>query len=144
MGLRCLAGRHDVAPGEVRNQGFGFSRCRRCGRDMVRSTRAWRIVPKGFRVVWRRGPPSPAAGSPAQLRLDLPATGRFLVVPAGRSRGRPIGMLFLLFAGLRCLGWAAAGRLRAWRQALRASRRARPPVIRLAPCRSAGSRMTGS
>jgi hypothetical protein len=141
MGLRCIAGRHDVAPGEVRYQGFGFSRCRRCGRDMVRSARAWRIVPNGFRVVWRQGPPPRAASSPAQLRFDLPAAGRALLAPAGKGRGRPIGMVFLGLAGLRCLGWAAAGRVRAWRQALRAPRRA-GPVIRLAPCPQ--SQMTGS
>lgn len=50
--LLCSLGWH--SPGRTRwNRGLCFSRCRRCGRDLVRKdSGGWR-VPKGFRVVWR-------------------------------------------------------------------------------------------
>jgi hypothetical protein len=133
MPVSCIAGQHAVAPGEVRNQGFGFSNCLRCGCDMVRSTHDWQVVPRGFRVVWRHGPPRQTEISAAQLLFDLPAAGRSLTVPAGKKRVGPMGNLFLVLAGLRCLGWAAAGRLRSWRQALRAPRTSGLPMMQLAP-----------
>ena len=132
MPVRCIVGQHAAAPGEVRNQGFGFSTCRRCGRDMVRSTQEWRIVPRGFRVVWRRRRPRQAEISAAQLLFDLPSIGRAVAVPARKRRVRPMGNLFLVLAALRCLGWAAAGRLRIWRHALFAPRPAGGPRMQLA------------
>ena len=132
MPVRCIVGQHAAAPGEVHNQGFGFSKCRRCGRDMVRSMHEWQIVPRGFRVVWRHKRPHQAETSAAQLFFDLPSIGRAVAVPAGKRRVRPMGNLFLVLAALRCLGWAAAGRLRIWRQALFAPRPARLPTMQLA------------
>jgi hypothetical protein len=55
MSLLCALGGHEAAPGEVYNGGYYFSRCRRCGDDMIRSGAAWRMVPKGHRVVWAGG-----------------------------------------------------------------------------------------
>jgi hypothetical protein len=132
MRVRCIAGQHEAAPREVRNQGFGFSICRGCGRDMVRTNREWRIVPRGFRVVWKHRPPQQTVISAAQLFFDLPSTGRSLVVPARPRRARPMGLLFLVMAALRWLGWAAAGRLGAWGRALRAARPAGLPPMQLA------------
>ena len=133
MRLSCILGRHDVAPSKAMNQGFAFSRCRCCRRDMVRSRRDWKPVPKGFRVVWRSpaGPRKEVGG--AQLLLDLPAAGRALALrgaPA-RRRGLASAMLDLLAAGLRCLAWAAGDRLRVWRKALLAPRKAERPMLGL-------------
>lgn len=131
MRLHCIAGQHDVAPGEVCNQGFGFSHCRECGRDMIRSRKEWRLVPSGFRVVWRRGIPRQTEISAAQLIFDLPASGRTLVVPCGRRRGRLSGLLGLLPIAAQYLGGAAAVRLRTWLKALFLPRAARPRPVRL-------------
>ncbi len=126
----CTLGNHAAAPGEVRNQGFAFSRCRGCGRDLVRSNRAWRTVPKGFRVVWRPAA-APAEFSAAQFLLDLPAAGRALTVVAGRRRRRIAAMVELAVTGLRVLLDAGAQRVRTWRLALIAPRRSRPALLRL-------------
>lgn len=139
MRVSCIVGQHSAGPVEVRNQGFGFSNCQRCGRDLVRSNRAWRIVPRGFRVVWRHRPPPQTEISAAQFLFDLPADGRALILPARKARARPMGSLFLVMAAFRYLGWAAAGRLRIWRKALLAPRPAGLPIRQLAP---AGSRTT--
>ena len=115
----CFAGKHVAAPDPIRNQGLEFSKCVRCGRDMIRSRRAWRQVPKGFRVAWRR--PLPDAGQVAatQLLLDLPATGRAVdLARQGRSGpGRPgpgrIRLaLELVWIGLHCLFSALARNFR--------------------------------
>jgi hypothetical protein len=55
MGLICAIGCHEAAPREVYNCGYHFSRCRRCGRDMIRAGAAWSMVPAGHRVVWKAG-----------------------------------------------------------------------------------------
>lgn len=127
----CTLGNHAAAPGEVRNQGFAFSRCRCCGRDLVRSNRAWRTVPRGFRVVWRRPAAGPAEFSAAQLLLDLPAAGRALTIVARRRRRRIAAMVELAVTGLRVLLEAGAQRVRTWRRALTAPRPARPLLLRL-------------
>ncbi len=133
MRIACAVGRHEVAPGEVRNQGFAFSRCRCCGRDMVRSSREWRTVPRGFRVVWKRPAARQTEISAAQLLLDLPAAGRALALRAAPDprRGHVSAILDLLAAALRYLAWAGAARLRAWRSALLGPRMVRQPVFRL-------------
>lgn len=111
MSLTCLLGGHRAFPSSVRNQGFYFSQCRCCGRDMIRSSRGWQIVPKGFRVVWRR----------ASTIRNLPVA----VAP-----GAPAGLVRRLAAALDLAGIAfrtlyslAARRLSAWR----ASARETPP-----------------
>jgi hypothetical protein len=57
MTLLCTLLNHATGPHMLRNQGFAFSICRRCGRDMIRSVEPpatkWRVVPTGFRVAWR-------------------------------------------------------------------------------------------
>lgn len=55
MSLLCALGGHEAGAGEIYNGGYYFARCRRCGRDMIRSGAAWRMVPDGHRVVWRSG-----------------------------------------------------------------------------------------
>ena len=50
------------------NRGQCFTRCTRCGADLVRREGFWGPVPKGFRIVWKAaddgrrgdiGPPPP-------------------------------------------------------------------------------------
>ncbi len=112
MSTQCTAGKHDAAPGAVRNQGFEFSRCRRCGRDLIRSNAKWTTVPTGFRVVWRRHAPTPRENA-AQLLLNLPAAGRALALPAGRQRpaSRLAAALEALLIGLRYAAGAAFERV---------------------------------
>lgn len=55
MSILCALGGHEAGAGEVYNCGYWFSRCRRCGRDMLRSGGGWETVPPGHRVVWRSG-----------------------------------------------------------------------------------------
>jgi len=119
MSIICLLAGHHAFPSSVRNQGFYFSQCRCCGRDMIRSQRGWHKVPKGFRVVWRRA---------ATIR-NLP------VAVAPGSRGgfahRITAALELAGTALRALTTLAAGRLRAWRTALAAPLQPRPLVLLL-------------
>jgi hypothetical protein len=61
MSLFCQLLNHTPVSDTQINQGFAFSRCRRCGRDMIRSVEGrpateWKTVPSGFRVV--REPPA--------------------------------------------------------------------------------------
>lgn len=53
--MLCELGLHRVdRDAAVWNVGIGFSRCVRCGREMVRrSGRSWGVVPRGYAVVWR-------------------------------------------------------------------------------------------
>jgi hypothetical protein len=51
----CAISGHEAAPREAYNSGFHFSRCRRCGRDMIRSSGTWQAVPGGHRVAWKSG-----------------------------------------------------------------------------------------
>lgn len=115
MTYSCNSGRHAVASPGVRNQGFEFGKCTRCGRDLLRSGGDWRTVPKGFRVVWRRDPPPAAGKAPA------------------RSRARPRNPLAvaaeLAWLAARCLGWKISDGLRAGMKALLAPRAKATPVL---------------
>lgn len=56
MPLPCTLSPHRAAPVVIENQGFLFSRCRRCQCDLVCSSSgppSWHAVPDGFRVAWR-------------------------------------------------------------------------------------------
>jgi hypothetical protein len=131
MRLHCIAGLHDVAPGEVRNLGLEFSHCRCCRRDMVRSRRHWRTVPKGFRVVWKRVAPRRTEIDAAQLFFDLPSAERSRTIPIRGQRKRGSGLLDLVAAGLQYFAWTVVGRLQAWRKTFAPRRTAGPPVLRL-------------
>lgn len=141
MHFQCSFGRHEAAPGEVRNQGFGFSRCRGCGCDLVRSSREWRTVPKGFRVAWRRTASRQTELYAGQLLFDLPVKGRALTLVTIGKRSTLSCLIELLIAGLRYFAGAAARRLGAWQRALLMPRRA--PLPRLALAARAGAPATG-
>ena len=115
MSLSCPDGKHVALPRPIRNQGFDFGRCRRCGRDMVRSRCAWRAVPDGFQVVWRRDPPGNGETSAAQLKLNLEEHGPPAASPApsgAAGADRDGGRVVVL--GLRGLASAMAERARLW------------------------------
>jgi hypothetical protein len=114
MRRSCAASQHVALWRPVRNQGFDFGRCRKCGRDLVRSRRAWRTVPEGFRVVWRRSPPGASDSSAAQLKLELHDERR-MAAPGRRSRVAVAAELALL--GVRGLASAMAERARLWLRA---------------------------
>ena len=76
MALLCTLLRHIVTPHVSRNQGFEFSTCRRCGRDMIRSAEPraskWKPVPAGFRVIWRNTDLNQQKRSAARQRQENP------------------------------------------------------------------------
>jgi len=110
----CFFGRHTPSPGEIRNQGFAFTRCRRCRRDLVRAGSAWRSVPKGFRIVWRPGKRAQAEQNAAQSLLGASlAPGRALTVIEPNEGWRSmLALVGLTGAGLRMLLWRLADRQR--------------------------------
>ena len=61
--LRCRWGRHKPDPVARWNHGYYFSRCRRCGVDLVRTDYGRWEPPRGFRVVWRSSRPEHALGA---------------------------------------------------------------------------------
>ena len=67
MPLLCSIGFHRPSPDEVWNKGWYFTRCERCGTDLVRTgSGKWR-VPKGQKVVWRpRTPRGKRPGEPPE------------------------------------------------------------------------------
>ena len=56
MNLLCLVGGHRAAEEQLWNNGYYFSHCRRCGRDLISRRGRWMRVPSGYRVVWRPRP----------------------------------------------------------------------------------------
>ncbi len=55
MKIMCALAGHEPGGKVAYNGGFHFSSCRRCGRDMFRSSGAWEAVPEGHRVAWKSG-----------------------------------------------------------------------------------------
>jgi hypothetical protein len=73
MSLLCSLGWH--SPGALArwNDGYYFTRCSRCGCDLVRPIDGnWR-VPKGYRVVWRAPGETPPAPRPVEATPAAPA-----------------------------------------------------------------------
>ncbi len=54
MGILCSVGRHRPDSGRVWNDGYWFSRCTGCERDLIGRCGEWRTIPRGYRVVWRK------------------------------------------------------------------------------------------
>jgi CheY-like chemotaxis protein len=70
MNLLCSLKGHDPSPDEVCNDGRCFTRCRRCGAELMREGDKWQPLPRGFRVVWKPAeadapPPPPPPAPPA-------------------------------------------------------------------------------
>ena len=64
MKFVCSIAGHRPSPDEVCNGGKCFTRCERCGAELVRSGADWQPVPKGFRVVWKQPDEQPPAAAP--------------------------------------------------------------------------------
>lgn len=56
--LLCELGRHSPGPLPIWNNGYYFSACRRCGRDIVRPFQGRWQTPRGYQVVWQRDRPA--------------------------------------------------------------------------------------
>ena len=83
MQILCRLGWHEADRGEVYNEGYYFSTCFRCRRDMIRFGGAWQLVPAGHRVAWRKERLARSAGPDcatvlpvlvAECRLPGPGT----------------------------------------------------------------------
>jgi hypothetical protein len=139
MSLLCLSGRHAARPSNIANQGYYFSRCARCRRDLIGSAVKWKPVPRGKRVVWR---PVHRRGAAARFK---PVYNVPMVIPqpvAQSRRPRPRFTFAKLVAADLCLfAWSGAQGIRQWQSNLLAHlarQRSRPremPVIRM-PYRS--------
>ena len=77
MPLICSLGFHRPPPIARWNHGYYFSKCKRCGADLVRTAYGRWQVPKGFRVIWQAQPPAHAEAAtlepiaaPKSERLD--------------------------------------------------------------------------
>ena len=68
----CNMGWHRVSADVRWNSGYYFSRCERCGRDLVRTIYGRWHVPRGYRVVWQKAAPA----GPLPSSLDRRAPGR--------------------------------------------------------------------
>lgn len=55
MNIFCRTGAHSPVASNVWNDGYYFSECARCGREMIKAggTDRWRPVPKNYRIVWK-------------------------------------------------------------------------------------------
>lgn len=123
MSLLCRIAKHSPYPSMVRNQGFHFSSCRRCGRDMVRSGELWTPVPKGSRVVWKLVErPRTEKPAPVDTRTNLPV---LYAVPqphaeAALAEEYRVRQQFsfgeIVSAGVKLLIWYGADRLQQWRR----------------------------
>jgi hypothetical protein len=70
----CNLGWHRVSADVRWNSGYYFSRCERCGRDLVRTIYGRWHVPRGYRVVWQKA--APAHALPLGLDRRVPAKRR--------------------------------------------------------------------
>ena len=128
MRLHCIVGNHAPLPPAAANQGFQFSTCEHCGRDMVRSGRSWREVPHKFRVVWRQAATGPGHRPGVNRRNHHP-------LPVPMPRPVPLlsgllGLADLVITALRVALWAFRDRMNAFSLTLRLLRPSRP-VLRL-------------
>ena len=69
MKMMCRVRGHQASPDEICNGGDCFSRCLRCGEELIKAGDEWRPLPKGFRVVWKESPP-PEPHVPPQTAIE--------------------------------------------------------------------------
>jgi hypothetical protein len=161
MHLVCHIKTHSAAATVMENQGFAFSRCRRCQHDLVRSLNSsgdsWREVPAGFRVAWRDVDTSMFAELSRAGRLSGPVrkAGRFAVQRAadlystlyGSARAAVLAPAHLLRLGglavqsrcqalvavLKLASWGTGDALHLWIYDVRSRIAAGRSVVRLGP-----------
>lgn len=71
---RCHLTGHQPGEQIVWNEGYFFTSCTRCGRDMMRADGPWRTVPRKYRLVWRSGYHRHALPSDFGRRLPVAAS----------------------------------------------------------------------
>jgi len=131
MNIACRVGKHVPSPQTHSNQGFTFSRCARCDRDLMRSNAKWIVVPRQLRVVWRgmedlvaRVDASPAqfltptAAVPAEPSPSCGTMGSAPMPARALRRSSPFSMMDLLGLGAAVLVWLVSDRLRQFRFAV--------------------------
>lgn len=131
MNLLCHVSGHVAAPLVLENQGFLFSRCQRCRRDLIRSapsvvgsaTDSWTGVPEGLRVAWRSADVS-AFDQPSWLQQSW---GRI----RERSQQSAIAVGDAAQVALAVVGWHATDAARRAKQTTLAAYRSSRGVIRL-------------
>jgi hypothetical protein len=91
--LRCLAGWHRAEPVVHWNHGYYFTRCRRCGSDLVRTAYSRWQAPKGYRVVWSDERPPAAVGGDVTLlpeEAEGPVQGELPIQEVLRQLDEPV------------------------------------------------------
>ena len=85
MSLICRLRGHAPDPDEICNAGRCFSRCLRCGADLVQEGEEWKPVPKGYRVVWKDSAPAPAPPPPAPPPYSPEPTASLVLSAAAQT-----------------------------------------------------------
>ena len=73
MPLFCDLGWHKPEPVARWNNGYYFTKCARCGEDLVRTAYGRWHAPRGYRVVWQAQPPANAAAAALVQERAAPA-----------------------------------------------------------------------
>jgi len=55
MGILCGILGHGPADTGLWNEGYFFTRCRRCSCDLIRTDGSWTPLPRGYQVSWKTG-----------------------------------------------------------------------------------------
>jgi hypothetical protein len=71
--LMCRIRGHAAEEQQTWNEGYFFSRCRRCGRNLIRTSGGWLPTPSRYQVAWRSGQHRHAI--PSDFRRNLPVLG---------------------------------------------------------------------
>jgi hypothetical protein len=87
MPLLCELGWHRADPLARWNHGYYFSKCGRCGRDLVRTAFAGWQVPHGFKVVWQAKPPAGAEDVQLVPEQEAPVAAAPTEIQASHDRG---------------------------------------------------------
>jgi hypothetical protein len=80
MPLLCELGWHRADPLARWNHGYYFSKCGRCGRDLVRTAFAGWQVPQGFKVVWQAQPPAGVEDVQLVPEREAPVASTFVEI----------------------------------------------------------------
>ncbi len=83
MGLFCQLTGHRARPMPTWNRGYYFSRCRRCGADLIRTAFGRWEEARGFRVVWSPGREMDPAKSQVMDYFPRPREMRAVAEPEG-------------------------------------------------------------
>lgn len=53
MRILCAVGWHKPSQKIIENEGRTYSRCKRCGADLIKVGEGWKTAPRGYRVIWK-------------------------------------------------------------------------------------------